>query len=243
MIFALIAQTKLVRPRDLQAMVPALQANAAHCAAAFMIDAPGIVVIDREDKLPKGCSPVLFIDGDEDGDTLAQHWWDPIRGIQAARVWVDRATGLRSGPHSVTESASHEIVEGMTDPYVNVWLPHPQRDGVEVAYECADMVQDTYLIDGWQVANFVTPHWYRRDLAGYPERVAQLKQGGFALDHADRLNYPGEVGPAGYVTLRRRKADGSWHVWAEISTGEALSATPAKAHPLARTTRRGVQFA
>ena len=71
-----------------------------------------------------------------------------------------------------TVTLSHEALELIIDPTVNVFVPgpHPQSPGNWVfhAYEVCDAVErTTYSIDGIEVSNFVTPQYFREgDAAG-----------------------------------------------------------------------------
>ena len=113
-------------------------------------------------------------------DTLAE---DPVRG-SAVIYLVDQATmpgvlgyhDLNSRAIPVgfvfiidldewTTTLSHEVLELIVDPTVNIFVPGPDpRDPdntVLHAYETCDAVERTsYEIDGVRVSNFVTPEYF-----------------------------------------------------------------------------------
>jgi len=252
MIFALITTTKLVSEQDLWRMGKALEQNVAHCCKAHQIYEPvAIVPIDKESHLPVDCYPVVMVDEGGEGGIVGEHWFDRKRQIPAARVLVQRATALSSGPYSVSEIASHEILEQLCNPMLAVWKPHPvparARAGVEVAHEVCDPTQDHYVIraDGtdWNVSNFVTPFWFMTSYVGNPQAVKALEDSeGYGLDWLKRLKTPGEISSEGYAVLRERRADGGYRQWSEDMTGPLASYSrklDRKQHPASRTHRLG----
>lgn len=235
MLIALISDTQLVSPADLYKLGLALELNGQHCAAAWDKEAPAIVVIDREDKLPAGAHPFVFVDEASDQGWLAVHYFDPVRQVPAARVFVPTASGFNDGTASVAEAASHEVVEAMVDPRVNLWLPHPGpgRAGVEMALEIADMPQDHYFVEAagtrWRMSNFVNQFYFE---PGYLPP-------GTKVDHLGSLSGPGQIGPEGYAIVRARDAEsGKWVSWSEDARDNRDSLAPHKLQPMARSVRR-----
>ena len=88
-------------------------------------------------------------------------------------------------PDDWTVTLSHEALELIIDPTVNVLVPGPDprpgRDNNTVlhAYEVCDAVERTsYLIDGVRVSNFITQQWFFPDDAdaarlSAPRRVSR----------------------------------------------------------------------
>jgi hypothetical protein len=246
-LFALISETPLVRPGDLYRLAEALEVNGQHCAALWGTADPAIVVVDSRARLPRSCHPIVFVDGEGDPGALAVHYWDPVRSGPAARVYVDRGSGLNSGDYSVCEAASHEVTEALVDPRVNLWADHPTRAPVQVAIEVADPVQDTYEVVGrdgtrWRCTNFVTPQWFDPQFAD-PLQRARLRDAGLGFDYAQRLSEPGEVGPEGYVILRS-SSRGVWFenraMGSDLVDPRNARRVAAKAHPMSRARARGL---
>lgn len=230
-------------------MAKALEVNARHCAELWGRSHPAVAVVDSWERLSvtakRNIHPIAFTEGDGNG-TLAEHWWDVMHRGPSARVFVTARSELRLGPHSLCESASHEIVESMIDPFVNLWSEVPGRPGVEMALEVADMTQDTYPVDvdgaDWPVANFVTPDYFETRLYPEAERKAFLRGGG-RFDYAGRMTFPGQILPTGYAIMRRPK-DGGYTTYPVF--GSSVKMAPdrlaAKAHPWARSAIRGCTF-
>lgn len=251
--FALCSLTKLLKTSDLYRLGRALEVSARHCAKTWGLPVPTIEVIGNPARLPPEHCPLFFLDGSTDTTSgIGYHYFDPFLRRPAGRVFVGKTTGLNSGNSSVAELASHEIVEAMVDPRINQWRPHPQAGksasiplGTEMAEEIADMTQGHYLVPHggtqWRMANFVSPAYFRASLTADDVREDFFLAGGF-LDYARVLRQPGEIGPEGYATLRRRTETGAWKVWLANAKTDSLAFADelreSKSHPLSRSRRR-----
>lgn len=247
--FALISETPDVTTADLYRLAGALEINGRHCAEAWSKQPPAIDVIEHRRKLPRGVHPIVFVDGsDTVGSGLAHHYYDPLRSGPAARVFCGKSTGFNRGRSSAAELASHELVEAMVDPMVNLWIDHPEpdrRESVQMSLEIADMVQTHYMVeargDTWPMANFVTPDYFRQWLAENPQRLAAFFEAGGKLDWCGEIKRPGQIGRSGYAILREPRASGGWRVWPEDWRGKRASMDPTKgkAHVFSRSRIRG----
>jgi len=223
--FALLDQSRNVSGADLYALKFAMEACAADITEAwkrYSVPAAFCELFDVEDKVPHDWHLIRFIsDSKEDPGALAVHYYDARRAGPIMDIYTDRAGGFNVGANSICEAACHEL-EAMINPAVGLWDPHPvadrAADGVQVAREIADPVQDTYdeRIGGtvWRVANFVTPAWFGLEA-------------GTRYDHAGRLSSPGEIGPEGYTVCRRRDPQTRrWEYWYEDRTGDRFASAP-----------------
>lgn len=247
----LVSRTSLVRDSDLYLLAKALEISGQHCALSWGLPAPAVDVVARTSKVPPGAMPIFFVDGHGIKDSgSAYHYFDPLKGKPAARVFVGKATGFNSGTSSVAELASHELVEAIVDPLLDYWKPHPllSRAGVEIAVEIADPVQTHYAVEvgttTWRMANFVRPSYFREDLGADPELQAIYWRNGGRYDWAGELTTPGSIGPHGYNTLREVRPAGGYRVWLEnartIPPEFTAAQVVSKSHPLSRTKLRGV---
>jgi hypothetical protein len=96
----------------------------------------------------------------------------------------------------VSVTASHELFEMVIDPLANLWAEGP--DGTEYAYEMSDPVEeneeDTFLVDGAQMSNFVHPSWF--EPFKHPP--------GTKFDHLGLLKKPFSMAKGGYLIVKRR---------------------------------------
>jgi hypothetical protein len=93
----------------------------------------------------------------------------------------------------VSVTASHELFEMVIDPIANLWAE--AKDGTEYAYEMSDPVEeDTFLVDGIQMSNFVHPSWF--EPFKHPP--------GAKFDHLGLLKKPFSMTKGGYVIVKRK---------------------------------------
>jgi hypothetical protein len=119
-----------------------------------------------QEKLPelRGDAVIYLWDKTDIPGALGYHDRN-YRGIPFGFVFTDLAQQLGE---SWTVTLSHEVLELIADPYVNILAmgPHPERPELMVFhwYEMSDAVQaETYQIDGIAVSNFVLPLYFTLD--------------------------------------------------------------------------------
>lgn len=86
---------------------------------------------------------------------------------------------------------SHELLEQIVDPFCNVSaLGRWNRKPAQIAMEVCDPVENgEYSIDGVQVSNFVTPHYY-----------VQNAPSGSRIDYLGKLHAPFTLDEGGYLS-------------------------------------------
>jgi hypothetical protein len=130
-----------------------------------------------------------------------------------SKVFV-KASLADNVPVSVT--ASHELFEMVIDPIANLWAQKTTR--TQFAYEMCDPVEeDTFMVDGIQMSNFVHPSWF--EPFNHPR--------GTQFDHLRLLTKPFSMTKGGYMIIRRNGR-----------VGEKFG-SPAKAKRFAKENRRG----
>jgi hypothetical protein len=92
----------------------------------------------------------------------------------------------------VSVTACHELFEMAIDPIANLWAE--AADGTEYAYEMCDAVEnDTFMVDGIQMSNFVHPSWF--EPFKHPP--------GTKFDHLGLLKKPFSMTKGGYVIVKK----------------------------------------
>ena len=120
----------------------------------MILRSDGVVYVSRDTKLNK--RGVAWIVG---------YHLEKTGGLPAGFVFPDVAEQRTGSKWSV--ALSHEVLEMIADPDLNLLVggPHPtkkHRHSVLHAYEVCDPVQSsTYRVDGVEVANFVTPQYFK----------------------------------------------------------------------------------
>jgi len=156
---------------------------------------------------------MVFLDHADHAHALAVHDLTPD-GMPLARVFV--ATTLKHNEH-VSVSASHELVEMLVDPSINMVTMHPHSKLI-YGYESADPVEEmTFPVHGLAMTNFVYPTYFE----------SFHKRGSVQFDHLKALTKPFEIHAGGYQGVYK---GGKW---------VALFGSPEKKKRFAREDRRG----
>lgn len=156
---------------------------------------------------------MVFLDHADHAHALAYHDLTPD-GLPLARVFVK--TTLKNND-LVSVSASHELVEMLVDPSINLVT---MRSGSRLVYgyESADPVEElTFLVNGIPMTNFVYPTYFE----------AFHKPGSVWFDHLGKINKPFEIHPGGYQGVYKK---GKW---------TQVFGSPEKKKRFAREDRRG----
>ena len=111
-------------------------------------------------------------------------------GQPAAKIFVKTTLADKQ---LVSVTACHELFEMVIDPIANLWAE--AADGTEYAYEMCDAVEeDTFLVDGIQMSNFVHPTWF--EPFKHPP--------GTKYDHLGLLTKPFSMTKGGYVIIKKK---------------------------------------
>ena len=161
----------------------------------------------------KGAWGVVFLDDADQPGALAYHDLTPD-GWPLSKVFV-RTT--LANHDLVSVSASHELVEMLVDPAVNMMTTGPDPK-LMYAYESADPVEDlSFPVNGLEMSDFVYPSYFE----GF------RKSGSTQFDHLNKVKKPFEILSGGYQIIFKNGK------WTQI-TGSA-----AKARRFAKEDRRG----
>ena len=136
--------------------------------------------------IPKKAWAIIFLDDADEAGALAYHDLTP-NGFPLSKVFV-KTTIEDEGLVSV--SASHELVEMLVDPAINMMCLGPNEKDF-YCYETADPVEETtYKIDGIEMSNFVYPSYFegfrkpkstKFDHMGLVKQPFQLLKGGYQI--------------------------------------------------------------
>ncbi len=128
----------------------------------------------------------------DDADTAGALGYHDLTkdGQPVSKVFV---TTTLADNQLVSVTAAHELFEMVIDPIANLWSEAP--DGTEYAYEMCDPVEeDTFLVDGVQMSNFVHPSWF--EPFKHPP--------GTKFDHLGLLTKPFSMTKGGYVIVKKK---------------------------------------
>lgn len=160
-----------------------------------------------------GAWAIVFLDTADAPGALAYHDLTPD-GFPLSKVFVKTILSERA---SVSVAASHELVEMLVDPAINLWSTGPER-GVFYAYESADPVEEqSFLLDGIAMSDFVYPSYFE------PFRKPDSTQ----FDAMKRVNRPFQLLKGGYQIIFKNGKE------------TQVFGSKAKAKRFAREDRRG----
>ena len=135
-------------------------------------------------EIPKGFWGLVFLDAADAPDAIGYHDLT-LDGLPLGKVFVKTTMADKA---SVSVTASHELVEMLVDPGINL-CALKSSTGIIYALEVADPVEETdFLVDGIAMTNFVYPSWFeefrkpgsaRFDYLGLVDRPYKLLKGGY----------------------------------------------------------------
>lgn len=132
---------------------------------------------------------LVYLDDADQAGALGYH--DLTKdGQPAAKIFVKTTLADKE---LVSVTACHELFEMVIDPIANLWAE--AADGTEYAYEMSDPVEeDTFLVDGIQMSNFVHPAWF--EPFKHPP--------GTKFDHLGLLTKPFSMTKGGYMIIKKK---------------------------------------
>jgi hypothetical protein len=156
----------------------------------------------------KGAWAMVFFDNADSPGALAYHDLTPD-GLPESKVFVK--TTLKSGD-LVSVSASHELVEMLVDPAINMMTTGPHARTI-YAYESADPVEAlSFPVNGILMSNFVYPAYFE-DFH---------KPGSMQFDHMSKVKRPFQILRDGYQSIFKKNR------WQEVTGSVAKKKSFAK---------------
>ena len=141
----------------------------------------------------KGAWAMVFLDNADAPGALAYHELTPD-GLPISKVFVK--TTLANGD-LVSISASHELVEMLVDPAINLMTTGPDPKTI-YAYESADPVEAlSFKVNGIPMSDFVYPSYFE----------VFHKPGSVKFDHLNKVHRPFQILRGGYQIVFK---NGRW---------------------------------
>jgi hypothetical protein len=187
---AVLNRSTLVSPEEARRVTEALLRQVrTDYAAGWEVGAE--VSVGLIDPAPPDAWQLVLLDDSDQADALGYHDLTAT-GRPLGKVFV-RSVQQSGGSWSV--AASHELLEMMADPDINLAAegadPNDPKKAAFYAYENCDPLQgDTYGIDGVIVSNFVYPEFFELN----PARGARF-------DHLKLVDAPFTLRPNGYMSF------------------------------------------
>jgi len=175
---------------DLDALIAAMQTYVDNFVAPVWGTA---ATLQRSQDFVKGAWAVVFLDDADQADALAYHDLTDD-GLPQSKVFVRT---ILDNNELVSVSASHELVEMLVDPAINMMTTGPDRQLV-YAYESADPVEAlSFTVGGIAMSNFVYPAYFEDFHA----------PGSVRFDQMNAVKKPFEILAGGYQIIFQ---NGEW---------------------------------
>src|SRR5947208_2251756 len=168
---------------DLDALVAAMQHFVDDCFVPVW-GTPAKLLLTTD--FVQGAWALVFFDDADQANALAYHELTPD-GLPISKIFV--RTTLNAGDQ-VSVSASHELVEMLVDPAINLMTTGPDAQAV-YAYETADPVEAlSFPVDNIPMTDFVYPSYFelfrkpgstKFDYLGQVEAPFQILAGGYQI--------------------------------------------------------------
>ena len=185
--------------QQVQAVVDALQIQVhEHFAPIWGIDAE--VTFYPKGALPRGSWQLIILDNSDQAGALGYHDLTS-EGLPLGKVFA--GSDIKYGT-SWSVTASHELLEMLGDPGINltVFVENKAGTGVLYAYENCDACEAdnyAYLINGIKVSDFVFPSWFQ---------IFHLP--GTQYDYGKHIKQPFELLEGGYIGIYDIESGSGW---------------------------------
>jgi len=211
------SQTPGVDDAAVRALVPVLQTQVTnHLAPAWGVDAR-LSFVERGAPPPRGAWWLAILDDADQAAALGYHDVTS-EGLPLGKVLA--ASARRFG-YQWTATASHELLEMLVDPEINlaVFRETSGRPPVLYAYEVCGACEDDafgYEIDGTLVSDFVHPAWFEDSRA--PASTS--------FDHCGTIRRPFELLAGGHIAVLELGSGTGWHEITQQDTPHRIEIRP-----------------
>lgn len=187
---AILNRSSAVDDEEAHAITTALQKQMSDFREAWNIDAKLNFVPKNKTTGWENKWNLVLLDNSDQANALGYHDLTP-EGLPLGKVFAatDKQYGAKVGV-----TASHELLEMLLDPYINLVVEDTNR-GVFVAYEACDAVEADelgYDINGVQVSDFVLPDFFNPLAGSYK---------GAQYSHLSNVHAPFQLAAGGYESV------------------------------------------
>ncbi len=197
-----VNESTVLSDLQVQSAIPSLQTQVRRdFAPPWGIDAD-VSFVPRGMNPDQGAWVLAILDNSDQANALGYHELSSS-GTPLGKVFAGSDIQLGLG---WTISASHELLEMLADPYIDLTV-FVQNDsttsGVIYAYEVCDACEAdplAYDIDGMKVTDFVYPTWFESLGVG----------GGVQFDYQKRITKPFQILPGGYIAAFDVTSGSGW---------------------------------
>jgi hypothetical protein len=160
-----------------------------------------LIMVPKNTQPPSGSWWLVILDDSDQAGALGYHDLTS-EGLPVGKVFA--ASDLKAGT-SWTVTASHELLEMLGDPNINlnVFVQNDNTSGILYAYEVCDACEDDsfgYQIDNVLVSDFVYPSWFESFRA----------EGSTQFDRMNKIQNPLQLLAGGYIGIFDVASGSGW---------------------------------
>ncbi|HVN83744.1 MAG TPA: hypothetical protein VMW17_02750 [Candidatus Binatia bacterium] len=198
---AVINASTVLTDTQAKAVVPALQTQVRRdFAPAWGIDAD-LTFVPKGGKPAPGSWWLAILDNSDQAGALGYH--DVTKdGLPLGKIFAGSDLALGT---EWTVTASHELLEMLADPEINltVFVQPKAKGGILYAYEVCDACEADkfgYKVNGVLVSDFVYPSWFEA-----------FRKKGTQFDYGKHITVPFQLLAGGYIGAYDVTSGSGWH--------------------------------
>jgi hypothetical protein len=198
---AVINESTVLANTDVTPVVAALQKQVTNDFGPVWGTAAQLTIVPKGSQPPAGSWWLVLLDDSDQANALGYHDLT-TEALPIGKVFV--ASDLKAGT-SWTVTASHELLEMLGDPNINltVFVQNTNTAGTLYAYEVCDACEDDslgYQIDNILLSDFVYPAWFE---SFRPEGSTQF-------DRMNKIHIPLQLLSGGYIGTFNVNSGSGW---------------------------------
>jgi len=198
---SLINESTVLADKDVVPVVAALQKQVTNDFAPVWGAPAQLTIVPKGNQPPSGSWWLVLLDDSDQANALGYHDLT-TEGLPIGKVFA--ASDLKAGT-SWTVTASHELLEMLADPNVNltVFVEGSNTAGVLYAYEVCDACEDDslgYQIDNVLMSDFVYPSWFE----------SFRTEGSTQFDRMNKIQNPFQLLTGGYIGIFNVNSGSGW---------------------------------
>jgi hypothetical protein len=198
---SVINESTVLADSDVAPVVAALQKQVSNdFRPIWGVDAV-LTIVPKTAQPPTGSWWLVLLDDSDQANALGYHDLT-TEGLPIGKVFAD--SDLKAGT-SWTVTASHELLEMLGDPNINLtaFVQNTNTAGMLYAYEVCDACEDDsfgYQIDNVLLSDFVYPSWFENFRA----------EGSTQFDRMNKIQSPLQLLSGGYIGVFTVNSGSGW---------------------------------
>jgi hypothetical protein len=198
---SVINESTVLADADVVPVVAALQKQVTNDFGPVWGTAAQLTIVPKGNQPPSGSWWLVLLDDSDQANALGYHDLT-TEGLPIGKVFA--ASDLKAGT-SWTVTASHELLEMLADPNINltVFVESSNSAGVLYAYEVCDACEDDslgYQIDNVLLSDFVYPSWFE----------SFRTEGSTQFDRMNKMQNPFQLLTGGYIGIFTVNSGSGW---------------------------------